>query len=119
MNREQRNLAAQGPGTEKEGPLRAHTTQRDWNDRIHLGRPWSEEWLHFEADMMRLGLQVHECYGAGWGGPAVTIPATQLAHIRRGTAVRLDSHEVSGGNIMVYAAVVWIGANGREEQAAY
>jgi hypothetical protein len=81
-----------------------HTTKRDWDDRIHLGRPWSPEWLQFEADMTRLGLHVHECHGAGWGGPAVTVPRDRLAAVESATKVRLEHHEIEHDQVMVYPA---------------
>lgn len=80
-----------------------------FDQREHLGLPWAEHWVEFEAHMIRLGLVVHECEGPnGWGGPAVTIPASELSRVAGATAVLLDHHRV-GDNIMVYPAPIEIG----------
>lgn len=83
-----------------------HTTKRDWDERIHLGEPWSPTWLQFEVDMTRLGLAIHECHGAGWGGPAVTVPQDRLVAVESATKVKLEHHEVERDQVMVYPAEV-------------
>lgn len=83
--------------------MTARPMNPNFANREHLGLPWARHWVRFERDMKELGFDVHECAGPnGWGGPAVTAPRERLTEIRRATRVRLDTHDVEDGHVMVY-----------------
>jgi hypothetical protein len=63
--------------------------------REHLGRPWCTAWRRFEADMLQIGLRIHEAETPdGHGGPAVAVPRAVFPAVVRATTVKLESHEV-------------------------
>jgi hypothetical protein len=93
------------------------TTTDGFVRREHLGQPWGAHWRRFEADMQRLGLEVHELTSSplGWGGPAVTVWPAQVHRVERGTRVRLDRH-VEDEHVVLYPAAVWTLLCGHEVQ---
>lgn len=89
-------------------PTSTSKASPEFYERLHLGQPWGATWLRFQEDMHRLGLDVHECAGAGgWGGPAVTTKLAMLPEIVAATKVEIDHHQV-GDLVMVYPATAWI-----------
>jgi len=77
-------------------------------DREHCGRPWGDNWLRFEADMMKIGLSVREAQTpGGWGGPCVVVLRAQIFAVMGATDVELEHHSV-GEFVTLYPAPIWI-----------